>query len=154
MSNASEDFYGVGAGRIEYTPPTDKQSRAVRVICSVLGIQPPDVCSFDAYALFISEHIEKSRRVTESRRAPRCRSRPQAEGTRSQRDADWDALNLDSAVWAQKIMDGETVPPSWVSETLLEAQRRLRGLGYKTSRENDLEREIDRLSYRNDCDWF
>lgn len=153
MSNASEDFYGIGVGRLEHTPPTDKQIEAVRVICSVLGIRQPEVYSLDAYSLFISEHIEKSRQVAANRRIAHCRFNslsPWEAKLRAQREADWEALHLDGSVWAQRIMDGETIPPSWANETLSEAQRRLRGLGCKTSREYDLECEIERLRHRDD----
>lgn len=156
MSNASEDFYGIGVGDIRYTPPTDKQSRAVQVICSVLDIQPPDVCSFDAYSLFISEHIEKSRQVAANRGVRYYHSgprNPQEAKIRAQKEADWKALNLDGKVWTQQIMDGETIPPSWANETLPEAQYRLRGLGCRTRREEDLEREVEWLRHQDD-EWF
>lgn len=127
--------------------PSDKQQKAVQVIVAKLKINPPNEFTFYAYWEFISEYQDAAKKVTTS--SFHCggyRNISKYREQKAQREADWEAVHLDGAVWAHRILDGETLPPSWSGESLQEAQRRLRSLGYKSSLEEELERERERAN--------
>lgn len=152
MSNASEDFYGVGSGEVFYTLPSESQQKAARVISEILDIDLPEIFSADAYWVYINQHMDESRKKSRSRRSFHSLQQnylsTQDLEIHSQREADWEALHLDTNVYAQRILDGKSLPSSWSNiHTLAEMQNRLRALGYKSSSEQELEKAQEEIEY-------
>lgn len=153
MSNASEDFAGIGVGHVVHTPPSGKQQNAAKIISSVLGIPLPAEFSMDAYWVFIFENIEESKQRAYAQRI-QCRKSLQNARVAAaksnvqliaQHEADWEALNLDARVWAQRVLDGEELPPSWSGRTIEDMRRQLRSLGYQSSLEEQYTRLQDEM---------
>lgn len=124
--------------------PSEKQQQAAQVISSALSLPLPTEFTAKCYWEYISKHMDESRkatarRVAYARRWCASKSDPRKDRLRRQKEADWEATNLDGAVWAQRVLDGKVMPPSWCSGSLADEHRRLRGLGYKSSMEEELD---------------
>ncbi len=152
MCTASEDFAGIGKGEVIYAPPSEAQQNSARIISEVLGIPLPKEFSAKAYWLYISEHMTESKQRVQQRRsalrayaADQKRRDERMAKWRAQREADWEATHLDAGVHAQRVLDGG-LPPSWVNMSPDAYRRQLRSLGFKSSVEEELEKERERNS--------
>ena len=144
--SASEDFFGVGRGEIQHTPPSEAQQNAAQIISRVLRIDLPQEFSAKAYWGYISQHMAESKKRSRRQRLTPPRVDPAKQRWRAQREADWEATHISSSVFAQRVLDGESLPPSWVHCSVDEYRRQLRSLGCKSSLEIELEKERARNS--------
>jgi len=128
------------------TPPTEKQVKAAEIIAKKLHLNLPEEKSKAAYWEFISKNMAASKCVKRHNRYSCTAKYASRSTTYTQRETDWEAIHLSPDTWAERIMDGKTIPPSWANESLQQAQRRLRSLGYKSSLEKENEQLRERLS--------
>ena len=126
----------------ELKQPSEKQIAAAKIISKKLGIFPPEEFTSKAYWEFISEHMEESKSKAWRRSSKDYNDYRDSLSSRlkAQREADWQATHLNPFVWAQGVLDGKYMAPSWANETTSKTQARLRSLGFKSSLEEENER--------------
>lgn len=143
--------YPSGQEKNDTKLPSQKQLRAARLISSKLNLPLPKEFSSCAYWRFISQHMETSKCTVVGSDTHGYSTRDYRRvNMNKQKEADWRAIH--EAYDPQAFLDGDLMKPSWCMD-LSDRQyaAHLRSLGYKSSVEEELQRQKDEQMER---EWY